>query len=73
MNGDQPRSAGQRHQHEGEEHDHVAVGDVDETHDAERERQSEREQRIEAADQHALDDEVEERLNHRLTRRNNVA
>ncbi len=59
-----PENAGQRQDDEGEQHDHVAVGDVDEAHDAERQRQAEREQRVEAADQHTLDKEVEERLDH---------
>ena len=58
------KRAGQRQEHEREQHDHVAMGDVDEAHDAKRERQAEGEQRIEAADKHALDDEVDERLDH---------
>ena len=56
--------AGQRQDDEREQDDHIAVGDVDEAHDAERQRQAEREQRVEPADQHALDEEVEERLDH---------
>ncbi len=56
--------AGQRQDDEREQHDHVAVRDVDEAHDAERQRQAEREQRIEAADQHALDEEVEKGFDH---------
>ena len=62
MNGDQPRRPVSDISTNENKHDHVAVGDVDEAHDAERKRQAEREQGIEAADQHALDDEVEERL-----------
>ncbi len=43
----------------GGEHDHVAMGDIDEPHDPEDQRQSGREQRVEAADQHALNDRVQ--------------
>ena len=53
-NGDQPRVAAKRQNHERSEHDEVAVGDIDEAHHAERQRKAEREQRIEAAEQHAL-------------------
>ena len=67
-NGDQPSAAGQRHQDRTKQHDHVAMGDIDEAHDAERERQAQREQRIEAADQDALDDEVEGTSRHHRSR-----
>ena len=43
----------------GREHDEIAVGDVDQPHDAERQRQADREQRIDAAEQAALDEDVE--------------
>ena len=38
----------------------IAVGDVDDTHDAEHQRQPEREQRVQAAEQQALDDRVDQ-------------
>ena len=49
----------------------VAVGQVDEAHDAEDERQAGREQRVQPAEQDALDDRVDpvHRLRSRSTRR----
>src|SRR5262249_49986894 len=41
------------------EHDQVAVGDVDEPHHAEDQRQPGREHGVEPADQHTLDDDVD--------------
>ena len=48
------------HQREvGAKHDEVAVRDVDQAHDAEDQRQPHGEQRVQAAEQHALNDGVE--------------
>ena len=41
-------------------HDEVAMREVDEAHDAEDQRQAGGEERVEAAEQHALDDDVVE-------------
>src|SRR5262249_4535301 len=43
----------------GGEHDEIAMRNVDEPHDAEDERQAGGEHRIEPADQHALEDDVD--------------
>ena len=51
----------QRQDQEGRQHDQVAMREVDQPHDAEDQRQSGREQRVEPAEQDALDDHVEER------------
>ena len=45
--------------HERGEHDQVAMGEIDQPHDAEDQRQPGGEQRVEAAEQHALDQCVE--------------
>ncbi len=44
---------------EGGEHDQVAMGEVDQPHDAEDQAEPRREQGVEPAEQHALDDGVE--------------
>ena len=51
--------ARQRQDHERRQHDQVAMGEIDQPHDAEDQRQAGGEQRIEAAEQDALDDRVE--------------
>jgi len=43
----------------GSEHDQIAMGNVDQPHDAEDQRQAGGEQRVEPAEQHALDDGVD--------------
>ena len=43
----------------GAQHDEVAMRDVDQPHDAEHQRQTRREQRIEPAEKDALHDDVE--------------
>ena len=43
----------------GGEHDQVAMGEIDQPHDAEDQRQPGREQRVEAAEQNALDQCIE--------------
>ena len=43
----------------GRSDDQVAMGDIDQPHDAEDQRQAGGEQRIEPADQNALDDDVD--------------
>ena len=50
----------------GGEHDQIAMGDVDQPHDAEDQRQAGGEHGVEPADQHALQDDVEP-FGHRYT------
>ena len=62
--GDRQRQAEKRdhrQDQEGREHDQVAMGEVDQPHDAEDQRQPGGEQRIEPAEQDALDEDVGER------------
>ena len=50
-----------RHQHqdqEGGEHDQIAMREIDQPHDAEDEAQARRKQRVEAAEQHALENGI---------------
>jgi len=62
----QAEALGQRPQDEGDENDQVAVGDVDEAHDADRQRQPHGEQRIQPAHQDALHDLIEPDSEHGL-------
>ena len=55
-NGSRPSHVASDEDREGGQHDQVAVGEIDQPHDAEDQRQAGREQRIEAAEQNALDD-----------------
>ena len=55
----EPSAVAEREDGEGREHDQVAMREIDQPHDAEDQRQAGREQRIEPAEQDALDDGVE--------------
>ncbi len=59
--------ARRRQDDEGREHDEIAMGKIDEPHDPEDEGQSRREQRVEAAQEHALDDRVDPTDHHAVT------
>ena len=54
----QPERAHQNEDQIGGKHDQVAMGEIDQPHDAEDEAQARREQRIEPAEQHALHDGI---------------
>ncbi len=54
-----PSQPHERQDREGRQHDEVAMREIDQPHDAEDQRQAGGEQRIEAAEQDALDDGVE--------------
>ena len=63
--GERQRQAGEGHQRQDQEGGHgdeVAMGEVDQAHDAEDQREAGSEQRIEAAEQDALDDGVGESI-----------
>ena len=57
----------QRQQDEAGQDDEIAVGDIDEAHDAGRERQAGREQRVKAAEQDALQELIDPDRGHRLS------
>jgi hypothetical protein len=58
-NGDRPSSETMSEDEVGAEHDEVAMGEVDEPHDAEDQAEPGGEERVEPAEQDALDDGIE--------------
>jgi hypothetical protein len=62
--GPMPSVVGGHQRDIGREHDQIAMGDVDQPHDAEDQRQAGGKHGVEPADQHALDDDVDP-LGHR--------
>ena len=59
-NGSMSEAVGQNEQSVGRQHRQAAVGEIDDAHDAEHEREPAGDQRVIAAEQHALNDLVEE-------------
>ena len=55
------RGPGDEEDQERSEHDEVAMGEVDQAHDAEDQRQTGGVERVEAAEEHALDDGIDGR------------
>ena len=58
--GRKAEGVGYREDEEGGEDGEIAVGEIDDPHDAEHQRQAAGEQRVIAAEQHALGDEIDE-------------